>query len=102
MTVSFVGRRDRTTNRTLRKPPNQPPITGFYLEIEPGRRLKTKHYDKRDDFTFPIVNFTFISSNIPASPAYGVYISQLRRYSRACDQYSGFLDRAQLLTQKLG
>jgi len=29
---------------------------------------------------------------------YGVYISQLIRYSRACAQYSDFLDRAQLLT----
>jgi hypothetical protein len=28
-------------------------------------------------------------------------ISQLKRYSRACDQYSDFLERAQLLTQKL-
>ena len=37
-----------------------------------GGRLKTKLHDKRNDFTFPIVNFPFISSNIPASPAYGV------------------------------
>ena len=37
-----------------------------------------------------------ISSNIPASPGYGVYISQLVRYSRACAQYSDFLDRAQI------
>ena len=40
-----------------------------------------KLYDKRDDFNFPIVNFTFIYSNIPAAPAYGVYISQWIRYS---------------------
>ena len=32
--------------------------------------------DKRDEFTFPIVNSPFISSNIPAFPAYGVNISQ--------------------------
>jgi len=25
-------------------------------------------YDKRDDFTFPLVNFPFSSSNIPALP----------------------------------
>ena len=51
--------------------------------------------DKRDDFTFSIVNFhlSFFSSNIPASPAYGVYISQFIR-SRPCVQYSDFLDRA--------
>jgi hypothetical protein len=29
---------------------------------------------KRDDFNFPIVNFPFICSNIPAAPAYEVYI----------------------------
>ena len=44
------------------------------IEIDKGGRLKTKLYDKRDDFTFPTVNFPFISSNIPTSPAYGVYI----------------------------
>ena len=36
-----------------------------------------------------------------AAPAYGVYISQLIRYSRACVTYSDFLDRALLLTRKL-
>ena len=40
-------------------------------------------------------------SNIPASAAYGDYISQLIRYSRVCPKYCDFLDRAQLLTQKL-
>jgi len=34
-------------------------------------------------------------------PAYGVYISQLRCYSRACAKCRYFLDIAQLLTQKL-
>ena len=43
----------------------------------------------------------FISSNIPASPAYGVYISKLIRYSRVCAQYSDVLDIYQQLTQKL-
>ena len=31
-------------------------------------------YDKRDDFTFPIVNFPHMDSNIPTNPAYGVFI----------------------------
>ena len=69
--------------------------------MDNGGRLKTKHYDKRDDFTFPIVNFPFISSNIPAAPAYGFHISLLVRYFRACAQYIDFLDRAQLITHKL-
>jgi hypothetical protein len=43
----------------------------------------------------------FICSNIPAAPAYGVYISQLIRYSRACGSYQDFIDRGLLLTRKL-
>jgi hypothetical protein len=40
-------------------------------------------------------------SNIPAAPAYGVYISQLIRYSRACSFYQDFPDRGLLLTRRL-
>ena len=73
----------------------------LYLEIDTRGRLNTKLYDKRDDFDFPIVNFPFLSGNIPEAPAYGVYISQLIRYSRACEVYNDFIDRARLLTEKL-
>jgi hypothetical protein len=45
-----------------------------HLEIDSEGRLRTKLYNKRDDFNFPIVNFPFICSNIPAAPAYRVYI----------------------------
>ena len=69
------------------------------MKIDSDGWLRTKHYDKRDDFNFPIVNFPFICSNIPAAPAYGVYISL--RYSRACGSYQDFLDRGLLLTRKL-
>ena len=31
----------------------------------------------RDDFDFHIVNFPYLSSNMPSGPSYGVYISQL-------------------------
>ena len=73
----------------------------LHLEIDNGGRLKTKLYDKHLGFTFPIVNSPFISSNILASPAHGVCISQLICYSRACGQSSNLLDRAQLLTKRL-
>ena len=63
--------------------------------------ITERNYDKRDEFNFPIVKFPFICSNIPAAPAYGVYISQMIRYSRACGSYQDFLDRGLLLTRKL-
>ena len=49
--------------------------------IDSGGKLSTRLYDKRDDFDFYIVNFPFLSSNIPSGPFYGVYISQLIRYA---------------------
>ena len=73
----------------------------LHLEIDSVGRLKMKLYDKRDDFNFPIENFPFKCSNIPAAPVYGVYISQLIRHSRACSSYQDFLDRGLLLTRKL-
>ena len=73
----------------------------LHLEIDNDDRLRTKLYDKKDYFNFPIVNFPFICFNIPAAPAYGVYISQLVRYFRACGSYQDFLDRGLLLTGKL-
>ena len=61
----------------------------LHLLLSIGRdgQLHTSIYDKRDDFNFHITNFPFMSSNIPSSPAYGVFISQLIRYARACSSY---------------
>ena len=73
----------------------------LHLEIDSEGRLRTKLYDKRNDFKLLIVNFPFICSNIPAAPAYGVYISHTLRYPRACDSYKDSLDRGLLLTRKL-
>ena len=72
----------------------------YYLYIDNGK-LTTRLYDKRDDFDFPIVNFPFLSSNIPSAPAYGVYVSQLIRYARACSNYQDFMERGKVLTTKL-
>ena len=63
--------------------------------------LFTKLYDKRDNFDFHIVNFQFLSGNIPAAPAYGVYISQLIRYARCCTFYEDFSLRHSILASRL-
>ena len=49
----------------------------------------------------PYVHVQCTCSNIPLSPAYGVYISQLIRYARACFVYEDFSKRGRLLTNKL-
>jgi hypothetical protein len=60
------------------------------LEFDDSGQISTKIYDKRDEFNFKIMNFPNMCSNIPDSPAYGVYISQLIRYARASSNYSDF------------
>ena len=75
----------------------------LYLLLLIGRdgQLHTSIYEKRYDFSFDTTNFPFLSSNITSSPAYGVLISQLIRYSRACSSYAYFILRARRLSSKL-
>ena len=61
----------------------------------------TKVYDKREDFNFDIVNFPHLDSNIPNTPAYGVFISQLIRYSRICSDFSSFQAKSWQLCSRL-
>ena len=51
----------------------------LHLEFDISGDLSNKIYDERDDFDFNII----ICSNIPLSPAYSLYISQLIRYPNA-------------------
>ena len=66
-----------------------------YLDLlfvrDKRNNITTKLYDKHDTFGFHIVNFPFMSSNIPSAPAYGVYASQLIHYARCCSNYKDFL-----------
>ena len=58
-------------------------------------------YDKRDLFTFPIVNFPCLSGNIPTEQSYSVFTAQLIRYARGCQYTQDFHHRTKLLTSKL-
>ena len=50
---------------------------------------------------FRIVNFPHMDSNIPANPAYGVYISQLVRYGRIWTSKVDFMNRLRGLSLHL-
>ena len=66
-----------------------------------GWLTHTSIYDERDDFNYYITNFPFMSSNIPSSPAYCVFISQFIHYDRAYSSYECFILRARRLSRKL-
>ena len=63
--------------------------------------VSSKIYDKRDDFNFEILNFPFLDGDVPRSPSYGVYISQLIRFARVCSNVDDFNNRNLFLTAKL-
>ena len=71
------------------------------LSIWRDGQRDTSIYDKRNDFNFHITNYPFLSSNIPASPAYGVFISHLIRYTRACSSYECYIPRETRIPDKL-
>jgi hypothetical protein len=61
-------------------------------------KITIQLYNKQNDLNFSIVNFPYLCSNIPASPAYGVYISQLVRCARPYSIYDQLLVQSNLLT----
>ena len=79
---------------------NYCPFLDLDISVSHGK-LHTKIYDKRDDFSFPIVNFPFLDGVVPLAPSYGVYISQLVRYARVCCDVFDFNERNICITSKL-
>ena len=63
--------------------------------------VKTKIYDKRDDFDLDIVNFPFRVGDVPRSASYGVYISKLIRFARVSSHNDKFNTCNKVLTAKL-
>ena len=72
----------------------------LHLSISDGF-VQTKIYDKRDGFDFDIVNFPFVDGDVPRSPSYGVYISQLIRFARESSHVDAFNTRNKVLTAKI-
>ena len=64
-----------------------------------NRVISSKIYDKRDGFDFIIVKFPFLDGDVPRVPSYGLYISQLIRFSRACSSFGD--SRNIILTEKI-
>ena len=63
--------------------------------------ISSKIYDQRDDFNVSIVNFPQLDGDVPRATSYGVYISQLIRFARACSSVKDFNIRNRSLTEKL-
>ena len=70
------------------------------MEIINGT-VRTKIYDKRDDYNFDIVNFPHLDGDVPRATSYGVYISQLIRFARGCSDVRDFNTRNFRLTSRL-
>ena len=60
--------------------------------------VSTKIYDKRDDFYFDIVSFSFLDGDVHRRTSYGIYISQLIRFARKA--FSKFYRRHSALLEK--
>ena len=67
-----------------------------------GNDIHTSIYDKRDDFGCPIVNFPWLSGDVPRLPSYAIYISQLGfRFARCCTSVFDFHSKNLQIASKL-
>ena len=76
------------------------PFLDLNLSITNGI-VSSKIYNEQDDSNFEIVNFPFLDGDVPRSPPYGVYISQLVRFARVCSNVNDFNNRNLFLSAKV-
>jgi hypothetical protein len=57
-----------------------PSYLDLHLEIDSEGRLRTKLYDKRDDFNVPIVNFPFICKSRNQIQLFRIYFHIRSRF----------------------
>ena len=83
---------------------NTSPAKSTFLDLTISvYRGKYKYisYDKRKDFGFEIVNYPNLHGNIPKAQSYGVFISQLVRFTIINDNSDSFLEDAKNMVNKL-
>ena len=76
-------------------------VTFLDLRISIFRgRFTYRSYDKRDDFNFKICSYPNLKGNIPTSPSYGVYMSQLVRFCDINQKHFSFISDIKTMTSK--
>ena len=60
----------------------------------------TKLYDKRRDFSFNVVTFAYLSSNILKSQAYGSFTGELYSICNSSTRLTDFKDETKMLVMK--
>ena len=70
------------------------------INIE-DNKITTSTYDKRDAFTFTVINYPDITGNIPDRIGYNVIPSQIIRHARNCTLWKDAKNRIQQLIQNL-
>ena len=79
-------------------------MTSLLLTISIWHRVTSQsasRFADCDDFDFDIVNFPFLDGDVPRRTSYGVYISQLIRFTRPSSNPNDFNYRNKALTAKL-
>ena len=74
------------------------PFLDLNLSITNGK-VTSKIYDKRDEFNFEIVSL--LDGDVPRSPSYDIYISQLIRFARVSFNVDDFNFNCRVIKTKL-
>ena len=60
-----------------------------------------KSYDKREDYAFEVIRYPNLSGNIPQGPAYGVFVSQVKRFAEVNSSLENFINDIRILQSRL-
>ena len=85
-------------------PTNQNRFNTTFLDLNisiVNGAFKCKLYDKRRDFSFKVVTFPNLRSNIPNKTSYGTFIGELFRICKSSSDYLDFISDVKILIGKL-
>ena len=70
------------------------------ISLEDGN-FSYESYDKREDYSFDVIRYPDLSGNIPFNPAYGVFISQCKRFAEVNSTLDNFVKDISTLKTRL-
>ena len=78
--------------------------TSTFLDVEisvNNKSFHTKLYDKRRDFSFNVITFPNLRSNVPHKQSYGIFVGELYRICKSSSNVEDFKLEVKLLIKKL-
>ena len=76
------------------------PFLDLSISVQ-NSKFMVKVYNKTDDYSFTVISFPFLDSNLSTNVCYSVYFGEVLRYLRICSCLEDFVIRTRMFSAML-